>query len=135
MNPFQIIMPDFTRPTFIYLWFISDVYPTIKDIFESLLGEHNPDLGDSIQLSNCLDPSTKKIPEKLPLTRTTQSHIPLSVTPTTPCKTYSSSIISPPKIDPNKLPMLSQKQLRLSKLLKSMIWKICSKIWTKIKEK
>ena len=29
-----------------YLWFISDVYPTIKDIFESLLGEHNPDPGE-----------------------------------------------------------------------------------------
>ena len=69
-----------------YLWFISDVYPTIKDIFESLLGEHNPDPGDSTLLSNCLDLSTKKIPEKLPLTRTTQSHIPLPVTPTTPRK-------------------------------------------------
>ena len=94
-----------------YLWFISDVYPTIKEIFESLLGEHNPDPGDSTLLSNCLDPSTKKIPEKLPLTRTTQSHIPLPVTPTTPRKTYRSSIISPPKIDPKQVANIESKTI------------------------
>ena len=94
-----------------YLWFISDVYPTIQDIFESLLGEHNPDPGDSTLLPNCLDPSTKKIPEKLPLTRTTQSHIPLPVTPTTPCKTYNSSIISPPKIDPKQFANIESKTI------------------------
>ena len=94
-----------------YLWFISDVYPTIKDIFESLLGEHNPDPGDSTLLSNCLDPSTKNIPEKLPLTRTTQSHIPLPGTPTTPRKTYSSSIISPPKIDPKQIANIESKTI------------------------